>query len=109
MGWEYAITLDNKSYEKAIDILYNAFQDFADKYSFTRDSAGFALKVDDPKWPDAVQISIETADEKTGVVPCGEKYLYCLFFIGGDDAWEVMECIKNTLNKSNYPYVMDDL
>ena len=109
MGWEYTVTLNNNNYEKAIDALYHAFHVFTNQYTLVRDNTGFTLiKSGDPKWP-AIQISINTADEKTYGVPCGEKYLYCLFYISGDKAWEIMECIKNTLNKLNYQYAIDDL
>ncbi|MCL2580230.1 MAG: hypothetical protein FWE32_09420 [Oscillospiraceae bacterium] len=110
MGYEYSIVLENGEYPNAVQALTEAFQSFSAQYVVEVDNNGFSLMCsEDKKWPDSMQIIVRTADEYTYAVPKDTQYLYCLFYIGGDEAYRAMELIKSTLCRLEYAFEMDDL
>ena len=110
MGYEYSIVLKNGEYLKAVQALTDAFQSFSVQYVVEADSKGFSLMCPkDTKWQDRMQVIVQTADEHIGIVPKGTQYLYCLFYLGGNEAYKAIELIKSTLCRLEYEFEMDDL
>jgi len=109
VGYEYSIVLKNGEYPKAVQALAKAFQSFSVQYVVEVDNKGFSLIYpEDTKWPERMQIIVETADENTDNVPKDTEYLYCLSYLHGDEA-RAMELIKSTLCRLEYEFKMDDL
>lgn len=109
MGCERYITLENKEYKVAIDEIYREFQRLFSGYTFIKDETGFGLDGDHPTWPEVMQMTITTAENQEEIAPDGEKYIYCLFHLGGKEADPFIDCIESTLRKLKYNYIMDDL
>jgi len=110
MGYEYSIILNKGEYPKAVQALAEAFDSFSAQYVVEADNKGFSLMYPkDIKWPDRMQIIIKTVDEYTYVVPKDTQYLYCLFYISGDEAYRAIELIKSTLCRLECEYEIDDL
>ncbi len=110
MGWEYGIVLtDTSKYNDAIDMLYQAFSRSFGMYEMIKDETGFGLFCDNPNWPEIMQISIDTANHLTYLISARDTYIYCLFHLGGNEAYLMIECIKNTLDTLKLSYSMNDL
>jgi hypothetical protein len=110
MGYEYCVTLQSGEYSQTVLALAEAFEDFREDYAVIGDESGFTLLCpDDRKWPERLQIAVNFASSHTGVVPEGVPYLYCLFHIGGNEAYRAMERIKATLNRLGFAYALNDL
>ncbi len=109
MGWEYVITLKNKEYKNAVEALHNSFLERNLPYKIYRDEKGFALLSDEVEWPELFELSIHTAKDIDFVLPDGEEYIYCLFYIGRSEAFDYLETIKRTFETLKYEYFMEDL
>lgn len=109
MGWEKYIILNDMHYEEAVDEIYKSFQTFAPPYTIVKDDIGFTLNGDDPKWPELMEISVTIAYRINYAVPDGNKFIYCLFHMGGYEASQWIETIENTLERMGKQYIMDDL
>lgn len=109
MGWEYAITIQSGNCQEIIDTLYNEFLSFSKKYTIVKNTIGFSVNDDNSDYSEIMQITVNKASEHTYNIPNGEEYIYWLFHIGGTEAYELKEFIKDILNKTNYVYIISEL
>lgn len=109
MGWEMYLTIENKNYEQAFDIIYNSFQNFADQYTIIKSRTEFILNGDDEKWPEIMQMSIAVAHHMDWAVPEGEKYIYCLFHVGGKETQLFIKTMKECMDRTGIRYFMEEL
>lgn len=109
MGWEKYIVLESREYELAMDSIYRAFQKYADHYTLIKEESGLTLFTNASEWPEVMQISVEVARQMDYAVNDGEKYIYCLFYIGGNETDELQQTLVKTLDCLSIPYTFDDL
>jgi len=110
MGYEYGIILKNGEYTKAIKALTEAFQSFSEQWVVEGGENGFSLLCPvDEKWPDRLQVNIQTAGKHDGIVPEGSLYLLFCSYLDGKERQRALDCIESALIRLGYAYEMDDL
>lgn len=108
MGWEYYITLKDKQYEQAIDALYKAFEEYG-KHDIIKKDEGFYLNNDNYQFSEILCIEIHIAKNINDIVADDEKYIYILFYVGGEEAYNMIQTIKITLDDMGLQYIFDDM
>ncbi|MCM3133393.1 hypothetical protein M3629_11355 [Paenibacillus polysaccharolyticus] len=106
MGWEYGIRTKEQEHGRLTEILTRLAASLTHNrmYSVEQHMDGFVLLRDDKSWPKALEVWLEEANNLDEVAE-GEKYIYCLFHIWGEEgrAWkEQMEVVTN-----QYPEVFE--
>lgn len=106
MGWEYGIRTKEQEYTRLHEIMPRlaASLTHSRMYSLEQHTDGFSLLRDDASWPRALEVVLEEASGLDEVAD-GERYIYCLFHIWGEEgrAWkQQMEGVTN-----QYPGVFE--
>jgi hypothetical protein len=96
-----------RQYDKVVCVLHRSFKALAGgRYEIIQDNNGFTLNGDNAQWPEVLQISTETARNIDYAVPDGEKYIWCLFNIGGDEAYRLIRILTDSLNNAGIEYFL---
>jgi hypothetical protein len=104
MGWEYGIRTKEPVMLPVIIQRLAASLTYSRIYSLKQHADGFSLLRDDESWSKALEVWLEEASGLDEVAD-GERYIYCLFHIWGEEgrAWkQQMEDVTN-----QYPGVLE--
>ena len=108
MGFEYGIVLKNKRYDDAVEILYQEFSIYSDKYRIDKSQTGFSLNLEGEKWPEHMRFYIDTATDVIDFIAVGDEYIYCILH-GGIKLNTFIGHIKNAFEKANLHYCLEEL
>lgn len=109
LGWEYAILLPEEDYVNVLQKIFEALKEIQPATKIVLGKNGLTVFGDNEKWPELLELKIDTAHNIEYVIPNGKEYLYCVFHIGGSIAKSYVDCIRLCMQVNGYQYTLEEI